>query len=99
MSRDSQEIFYRSHLDLMIVDVSPGPEPVLSPPRRLFTGRFEPSSFGLESANFDVSPDGGRFLMVRRKETLQPTVIHMVLNWPLVLARLRCWAQRQDLSL
>ena len=69
----------------MVVDVTPGPEPVLSPPRRLFTGRFEPNLFGGQSANFDVSPDGSRFLMVRRKETVQATVIHVVLNWPLVL--------------
>jgi len=83
-SWDSREIFYRSGLEMLVVSVSPGREPVLSPPRQLFTGRFERNLFGGESANFDVSPKGDRFLMVRRKETVQPTVIHIVLNWPSV---------------
>lgn len=84
-SWDSREIFYRSGLEMLVVGVSPGAEPVPSPPRQLFLGRFERNLFGGESANFDVSPEGDRFLMVRRKETVRPTVIHIVLNWPSVL--------------
>ena len=83
-SRDSRELFYRSGLDVMVVDVAPGSELVLSPPRRLFTGRFERALVGGGGAWFDVSLDGRRFLMVRRKEMTQPTVIHVVLNWPSV---------------
>ena len=84
-SRDSRELFYRSGLDVMVVDVAPGPELFLSRPQRLFTGRFERALVGGGGANFDVSLDGRRFLMVKRKETVQPTVIHVVLNWPSVL--------------
>ncbi len=84
-SWDSRELFYRSGLDVVAVDVAPGPELVLSRPRRLFTGRFERNLFGGNRANFDVPLDGRRFLMVRRKETAEPTVIHVVLNWPSVL--------------
>ena len=81
---DSRELFYRSGLDMIAVEVAPGDELALSPPHRLFTGRFESNPFE-GGANFDVSLDGSRFLMVRRKETTQPTVIHVVVNWPEVL--------------
>ena len=84
-SRDSRELFYRSGFDMMAVDLPPGSELAPSRPRRLFTGRFERNLFGGGSANFDVSLDGTRFLMVRRKEAAQPTTIHVVLNWPSVL--------------
>ena len=70
---------------MMVVDVTPGDPVGLSLPRHLFTGRFERNYFGAEQANFDVSLDGRRFLMVRRKETLQPTVIQVIVNWPSVL--------------
>jgi serine/threonine-protein kinase len=84
-SPDARELFYRSGLDMMAVDVAPGAELVLSPPRRLFTKRFEHTLMGGGQANFDISIDGQRFLMVRRKRVVQPTVIHVVLNWPSIL--------------
>ena len=65
---DSRELFYRSGLDMLAVEVAPGDELALSPPHRLFTGRFESNPFE-GGANFDVSLDGSRFLMVRRQET------------------------------
>jgi hypothetical protein len=81
-SGNSRELFYRTGWDMMVVDVASGAERTLSRPRRLFTGRFERNRFGGGQANFDVSRDARRFLMVRRREIVQPNVIHVVLNWP-----------------
>ena len=47
----------------------------------LFDGRYE--SPPLPIANYDVSPDGQRFLMIKPVEQKQagPTQINVVLNW------------------
>jgi len=42
--------------------------------------------YGGSTANYDVSRDG-RFVMVRRKNPVTPTVIHVVLNWVQALER------------
>ncbi|MCH7935427.1 MAG: PD40 domain-containing protein, partial [Gemmatimonadetes bacterium] len=84
-SWDSSEIFYRSGLDMMVVEIPDALESVFSAPRWLFTGYFERHLFGGGAANYDVSRDGTRFLMVRRRERVRPTVINVVLNWPSIL--------------
>ncbi len=78
------ELFYRAGNDLMVVDLT-GPEPTAERPRRLFTGQFEKTRFGGEGANYDVSADGERFLMVRRTGPRTASAIHVVLDWPAVL--------------
>lgn len=70
----------------MMVDEVPGDRgSELGVPTRLFSGQFERNLFGGSSANFDVSIDGERFLMVRRRDLVHPTVIDVVLNWDAVL--------------
>ncbi len=55
-------------------------------PSKLFDARrAELPGFGASAANYDVSPDGTRFLMVRRKNPITATVIDVVLNWPQTL--------------
>ena len=47
----------------------------------LFEGQYAVSTT-LSSRNYDVSPDGQRFLMVKPIEQEQPTAqINVVLNW------------------
>jgi Tol biopolymer transport system component len=58
-SRDGGELLYRDTRWLMAVPVSSGPPLVLGAPRVLFEG----SSY---EDDFDVSPDGRRFLMIRK---------------------------------
>ena len=59
-----------------------------SPPRALFEGRFERTgSMGAGAANYDVSPDGRRFVMVRRRSGAAPRSIQLVLDWPSALTR------------
>jgi eukaryotic-like serine/threonine-protein kinase len=80
-SRDGRELFYREGDRLLAVRASaswtdPGP------PELLFEGRFERTQWGALAANYDVAPDGRRFLMIRRKHPVAPNVIHLILNWP-----------------
>jgi hypothetical protein len=49
-------------------------------PRMLFEGPYQPT--GATIQNYDVSPDGQRFLMIKASEQESvPTQINVVLNW------------------
>jgi serine/threonine protein kinase/Tol biopolymer transport system component len=66
-NRNGKELFYRDGNRMMVVDVSiRNEEPVLSPPRVLFEGRYEFGP-GLTASDYDVSPDGQRFVMAKRE--------------------------------
>jgi Tol biopolymer transport system component len=78
---NGRELFYRSGSKIMAVEVdtksgfSPGT------PRMLFEGAYLPTPAVLP--DYDVSPDGQRFLMLKPVETQTsaPTQINVVLNW------------------
>jgi serine/threonine protein kinase/WD40 repeat protein len=72
------ELFYRSGQKLMAVDYTEQPEFSASKPKMLFEGPFVPSPRSL--ADYDVSPDGQRFLMLKDAER-KPGQISVVLNW------------------
>jgi eukaryotic-like serine/threonine-protein kinase len=75
-----RELFYRSGDRMMAVDVSTRPSFTVGKPHVLFAGRYEPSPATF--SNYDVSPDGRRFLMLKPSETEQAyTQINLVLNW------------------
>ena len=66
-----------------------------------FAFLFPGVGYGGSTANYDVAPDG-RFVMIRRKNTLRPTTIEVVFNWPRALGcqqqpRLR-WSGREALE-
>jgi len=84
-SRDGTELFYRQGDTLKSVPIRRGEPPAYGAPVTVFEGRYEHSPYGGRSANYDVSPDGKRFLMLRRKNVPTPTAIHVVLNWPALL--------------
>jgi Tol biopolymer transport system component len=78
-NRNGREIFYRSGNKIMAADVSvSGHDVVLSAPRVLFDQRY---AYGANTAlaNYDVSVDGQRFVMVKN----DPGASHLnvVLNW------------------
>jgi serine/threonine-protein kinase len=80
-SRTGKELFYRDGDKMMMVDVSTSSgnsELAVSSPKMLFEQRY---SFGssLSIANYDVSPDGQRFVMV--KEDSSANRLNVVLNW------------------
>jgi serine/threonine-protein kinase len=87
-SRNGRELFYRSGDRMMAVEISSQRDSngafssgfSASVPRLLFEGHYQYS--GLVSSDYDVSPDGQRFLMVQSSGPEQiPTQIRVVLNW------------------
>ncbi len=76
---NGKELFYRTGNKMMAVDVSiRAGDIVLSQPRVLFEQRY---AFGGAQtvANYDVSPDGQRFVMV--KDDSASGRLNVVLNW------------------
>jgi Tol biopolymer transport system component len=87
-SADGRELFYRRGDELRVVDIELDPELRTSPPRTLFAGPFA-VGYDTLPAFYDVSPDGERFVMVKRDdETVQPSEVIVVLNWFEELKRL-----------
>lgn len=84
-SRDGSELFYRP-LDengLMVAKVTATvPELVFGAPEQLFEGHYDrhPWSLVTGQRNYDVTPDGQRFIMLRRADAGLPR-INLVLNW------------------
>ena len=76
-----RELFYRSGDKMMAVDITTQPGFAAGTPRMLFEGPYLPSP--LTNPNYDVSPDGQRFLMLKASEQAEaaPTQINVVLNW------------------
>jgi eukaryotic-like serine/threonine-protein kinase len=80
-SRDGKELFYISDGKLMAVSFrSAGPKPEIGKPAELFSKRFAPGG-SLSKQQYDVSPDGQRFLI--NKIVGEPAVspITIVTNW------------------
>jgi serine/threonine-protein kinase len=76
-----RELFYRSGAKMLAVDITTQPKFAGGKPRTLFEGHYQPTP--ATSPNYDVSPDGQRFLMLKPIEQNQaaPTQINVVLNW------------------
>jgi hypothetical protein len=84
-SRDGRELFYRAADDLMSVQVRSTSPLVLGDRRKLLdVSAFDPMYFH----DFDVSPDGQRFLFIRAEPDARPTRIDVIVNWFPELARL-----------
>ena len=77
-SRDGRELFYRAGDDLVSVEVRSKKPLVLGERRKLLdVSGFEPGYFH----DFDVSPDGQRFLFIRAEPGTRPTRIDVMVNW------------------
>ena len=72
---NGRELFYRNADKMMAVDVDSQGELVLGKPRLLFER-------SLLREDYDVAPDGQRFVMVDESESAPaPTQLNLVLNW------------------
>lgn len=81
-ARDGKALFYRQGTRMMRVNFVRGGIDSASVPEVLFEGRFEAAdSMGAETANYDIFPDGKRFVMVRRKGLELPSTISLIFNW------------------
>ena len=78
---NGRELFYRSGEKMMAVEISTQRNLTAGKPRMLFEGRYESAPFPVP--NYDVSPDGKRFLLLKPVDQGQavPTQINVVLNW------------------
>ena len=83
-ARNGREIFFRKEDKMMSVPVETQPVFRAGTPRVL----FQASGF-VGQGNYDVSPDGQRFLMIREKESSNsPKELNLILNWSEELKRL-----------
>ena len=86
-ARDGKELFYRNGEKLLTVSVETEPTFAAEKPRLLFEAPTRArSSYG--PPDYDVSPDGQRFLMVPNRTKTPRKRIHVVLNWAEELKRL-----------
>jgi TolB protein len=84
-SRDGRELFYRAGDDLVSVQVTTLDPFGLGERRKLLDlSRYDPGYFH----EFDVSPDGQRFLLIRTEAQSRPTRLDVMLNWFPQLKRL-----------
>ena len=79
--RDGRELFYRTGDSVMAVAVTDTTLFDVGPPELLFRGAYE-RRFGFGYPNYDVTPDGERFLMVKEGPAAEGlTRLNFVLNW------------------
>jgi Tol biopolymer transport system component len=94
--RDGSELFYRNGDSMMAVRISAGDPLSSSRPQELWKGKYSHGMSsscglpGLSSSNYDVTPDGQRFLMINDDEpaTMQSREAVLVQNWTDELRRL-----------
>jgi eukaryotic-like serine/threonine-protein kinase len=80
-NRNGRELFYRSGNKMMAVGIITQPTFVAGKPKVLFEGQYQTNP--TMNANYDVSADGQRFLMLKptSAQDSAPTQINVVLNW------------------
>jgi len=83
-SPDGREIFFRQGNALMAVSVETRPAFRAGTPHRLFAGEYVGAG---RDANFDVSRDGKRFLMVKSDDASLLNHLTVVQNWAEELKR------------
>jgi len=84
---NGRELFYRNGDTMMAVDITTQPAFSASNPRLLFEGQYPRNPGAI--ANYDISPDGQRFLMVKEiPQAASDAQINVVLNWSEDLKRL-----------
>jgi len=87
-SADGREIFYRSGDRLMAIRIETTPVFIAEAARVLFTARYQHGGAEDAPREYEVSPDGMRFLFLKPDEKKeQPiTQIQLIANWPALLA-------------
>ena len=89
------ELFYRNGDKMMIVEASTSPTLTVSKPKVLWAGHYSHGTSsscgapGPTSSNYDVTPDGQRFIMIHDEDQdAVPTTVNVVLGWATELKRL-----------
>jgi serine/threonine-protein kinase len=81
-NRNGRELFYRNGNKMMAVEVTTQPSFSAGTPKVLFEGQYQLLPL-VSTPNYDVAPDGQRFLMLKPTEQEQAatTQINVLLNW------------------
>ncbi len=74
---NGRELFYRSGSKMMAVEITRQPDFSLGNPRVLFQRDYVIQAPAYPHPNYDVSPDGQRFLMIKESRPQ----LNVVLNW------------------
>jgi hypothetical protein len=80
-SRDGRQIFFRNGDEVLAATVETAPGLVIGKPIPLFSGRYRATG-----RDFDVSPDGQRFVMMRANNPRTTTRLNVLLDWEHVVA-------------
>jgi Tol biopolymer transport system component len=84
-SNDGRQLFYMNGQNLMAAAVRADATKITAgTPSALFNGPFDTT----QDNNYDISPDGSRFLMVEASPEGAMRALQVVLNWSLELERL-----------
>jgi Tol biopolymer transport system component len=75
-SRDGRELFYRRADEFYAVEVETEPTFTVGTPVLLFSGRYRATG-----RDYDVSPDGRRFVLMRNDDPRTMGTLRVVLNW------------------
>ena len=86
-AKNGKELFYRNGDKMMAVEITTQPTFRAGTPTLLFEGQYIHQA-GLFRADYDITPDGQRFLMIQPGEQEAATQINVVLNWFEELKRL-----------
>jgi serine/threonine-protein kinase len=87
-ARNGRELFYRNGDKMMVTAVETNPVFAASKPKLLFEAHYE-TYFNPFERDYDVSPDGQKFLMIKGSEQESAaTQLNVVLNWSDELRRL-----------
>ena len=85
-ARSGRELFYREGDNMMAVAVETGTTFTVATPQMLFARPYATVTWG--EANYDVSADDRRFLVLRSEARPAATGLHLVVNWTEELKRL-----------
>jgi serine/threonine-protein kinase len=80
-ARNGRELFYRNGDKMMAVAIETKATFAAAKPKLLFEGHYEAGLYAFQP-NYDISPDGQRFLMIKASEQESAgRQINVVLNW------------------
>ena len=87
-SASGSELFYRHRNQMFAVDIVTDPTFEHGKPRKLFEGRYALGEVKDDAREYDVAPDGQRFLMLRPVTEPSTGDLKVVVNWYDELQRL-----------
>ncbi len=93
-TRGGRELVFRRGDSVMVAAMDPGTGTV-GTPAVLFAGRFDADPGWAQTRSYDVTPDGERFLLLRRPEGAARPRVHVTIGWwPELRARVAAGGNR-----